>query len=81
MTVTPLLSPEQEAEAQRLFQVLRRTADQDLLALARLLASRADRDLLGPTELEVRDRVQHLGAQAVQTALQERKKRGTRGRA
>jgi hypothetical protein len=77
----PLSTPELEAEAQRIYQVLKRTADQDLLALARLLASKPDRELLGKTEFEVRDRVHALGARAVETALSERKKGGTKGRA
>lgn len=79
MSPLPQLSSEQEAEAQRIFQVLKRTTDDDLLALARLLASKKDRDLLGQTEFEVRDRVHHIGAKAVETALSERKKGGTRG--
>ncbi len=63
------LSAEQEAEAQRIFQILKNTADDDLLALARLLASKKDRDLLGQTEFEVRDRVHQIGAKAIQTVL------------
>ena len=74
------LSPEQEAEAQRIFQVLKQTSEQDLLARARLLASKPDRELLGRTEFEVRDRVHQLGAKALETALAERKKGGTKGR-
>jgi hypothetical protein len=73
------LSAEQEAEAQRLFQILKGTSDDDLLALARLLASKKDRDVLGQTEFEVRDRVHPIGAKAIQTALDERKKGGTKG--
>ena len=75
------LTPEQEAEAQRIFQVLKRTADEDLLAMARLLASKPDRALLGQTEFQLRDRVQEIGAKAIETALQERKKGATKGRA
>ena len=72
------LSAEQEAEAQRIYHVLKQTADQELLAVARLLAGRPDRQLLGRTEFEVRDRVQHIGAQAIEAALHERKKGGTK---
>ncbi len=78
MSCQPQLSIEQEAEAQRLFQILKRTTDDDLLALARLLASKKDRDLLGQTEFEVRDRVHQIGAKAIETALDERKKGGTK---
>jgi len=78
MSRQPQLSAEQEAEAQRIFQILKSTTDDDLLALARLLASKKDRDLLGQTEFEVRDRVHQIGAKAIETALDERKKGGTR---
>jgi hypothetical protein len=75
------LTPDQEAEAQRIFAVLKRTSEADLISLARLLASKADRDLLGATEFAVRDRVLRIGAQALETALQERKKGAMTGRA
>lgn len=77
MSRLPQLSTEQEAEAQRIFQVLKRTTDDDLLALARLLAAKKDQELLGQTEFEIRDRVHHIGVKAIETALQERKKGGT----
>jgi hypothetical protein len=71
------LTPDQEAEAERIFAILKQTTDADLKALARLLASKADRDLLGATEFQVRDRVLRIGAQALEAALAERKKGGT----
>jgi hypothetical protein len=75
------LSAEQEAEAQRIYQVLKQSCERDLLALARLLASKPDRQLLGQTEFEVRDRVHEIGARALAAALEERKKGATKGRA
>jgi predicted GNAT family N-acyltransferase len=78
MSRQPQLSAQQEAEAQRIFQILKSTTNDDLLALARLLASKKDRDLLGQTEFEVRDRVHQIGAKAMETALHERKKGGTK---
>lgn len=75
------LSPDQQAEAERIYQIMRQDTDADLRQLAELLASKPDRQLLGATEFEVRDRVHDIGAKALQTALQERKKRGTKGRA
>jgi hypothetical protein len=71
------LTPDQEAEAERIYQALRSAADADLRSLARLLASKADGDLLGATEFQVRDRVLGLGAKALAAALQGRKKRAT----
>ena len=79
MTELPL-RPEQEAEAQVLFQRLKAAFEREALQLARLMASKEDRQVLGGTEFEVRDRVHRLGAQVLETVLQERKKKGTRGR-
>src|SRR5262245_45739811 len=72
------LTPEQEAEAGRIFDALKETAEADLWVLARLLASKDTGELFGRTEFEVRDRVHALGAKAVETALAGRKKGGTR---
>jgi hypothetical protein len=71
------LTPEQEAEAQRIFDRLKETADADLMALARLLAGKETGELFGRTEFEVRDRVQAIGAKALESALAGRKKGGT----
>ena len=72
------LTPEQAELAERIYQTLRQAADADLRDLAELLASKPDRQLLGQTEFEVRDRVHAPGAKALQTALDERKKGGTK---
>jgi hypothetical protein len=73
------LTPEQEAEAQVLFQRLKSALEREALQLARLMASKADCELLGGTEFAVREQVHRLGAQVLETALQERKKGGIRG--
>jgi hypothetical protein len=73
-----LLTPEPAESAERIFQSLRQAVESDLRSLAELLASKPDRQLLGPTEFEVRDRVHRIGAKALQTALNERKKGGTK---
>ena len=75
----PFLTPEQAAEADRLFHILRPTVEDELRRLTHLLASKPDDTLLGKTEFEVRDRVHKIGAKAIETALHERKKGGTRG--
>ena len=75
------LTPEQEAEAQRLAEIIGKRAQQEALTVARLLVSKKDHELLGATEFEIRDRVHKLGAHAIETALNERKKGGTKGRA
>jgi hypothetical protein len=76
-----LLSPEQEAEAQHLYELLQQTFLDEARRFARLLASKADGEQLGRTESEVRDQFHRLAATALQTALNERKKGGTRARA
>ena len=78
MSRTPL-TPDQQAEADRLRTALAAAVAADLDDLARLLASKADGDLLGPTEFQVRDLVHRIGARAIETALAERKKGGTTG--
>jgi hypothetical protein len=75
------LTPEQEAEAQRLANIIAEKAKEEALHMARLLVSKKDHELLGATEFEIRDRVHKLGAGAIETALRERKKGGTKGRA
>jgi hypothetical protein len=75
------LTPEQEAQAQRLTdQIMVRTRE-EVLQMNRLLMSKRDSELLGPSEFEIRDRVHDLGAKVIEAALNERKKGGTKGRA
>ena len=75
----PSLTPEQAELSDRIFHSLRQAADADLRHLADLLASKPDRQLLGQTEFEVRDRVHTIGAKAIETALGERKGGGIKG--
>jgi hypothetical protein len=72
------LTPEQAEVADRILESLRQAVETDLRGLAELLASKPDSQLLGQTEFEVRDRVHKIGAKAIETALGERKKGGTR---
>jgi len=75
----PELTPEQQAEAQRIRTALLETAAEDIRELAELLASKDDSNTLGATEFTVRDIVHRIGAKAVQTALEGRKKGATTG--
>jgi hypothetical protein len=74
---TPDHSPEQADLEERIYQGLRQCCDSDLRKMASLLASKPYNKLLGRTEFEVRDIVHDLGAKALQTALDERKKGAT----
>jgi hypothetical protein len=72
------LSPEQVADAERIFQAVRQATEDEAWRIAQLLASKPDAQLLGATEFEVRDLVHGIGAKAIQVALDGRKKGGTR---
>ena len=73
------LTPEQRDEADRIEQRLLAVVGDEIRGIAELLASKPDRQILGPAEFQVRDRVHKIGAQAIQAALDERKKGATRG--
>jgi hypothetical protein len=75
------LSAEQEAEAARIAEIIKQKVNDEVFRMARLLASKPDAELLGKTEYEIRDRVHQIGACALETALEERKKGGTKVRA
>jgi hypothetical protein len=79
MKTTTQLDPRQQDEAERIYQTLLKAAETDLRSIAVLLASKPDHQLLGRTEFEVRDLVHALGAKALQTALEERKRGGIEG--
>ncbi len=76
-----VLTPAQEVEAQRLAEIIAQKTKEEVLLMARLLVSKEDHELLGDTEFEIRDRVHRIGAHAIETAVNRRKKGGTKGRA
>lgn len=80
MSTAPL-TPEQEAEAQRLAGIIGRKAQEEALRMARLLVSKSDAEVFGRTEYELRDSAHRVAAHALEAALRERKKGGTAGRA
>ena len=75
------LTPEQEAEAQRIAAIIGKRAQEEALHMARIMTAKPDAQLLGATEFEIRERAHQFAAHALQTALNERKKGGTKGRA
>jgi hypothetical protein len=76
-----VLTTEQEAEAERLAAIIGKRAQEEALQMARIMVSKPDAQLLGATEFEIRDRAHKLAAHAIETALNERKKGGTKVRA
>lgn len=69
-----VLTPEQQAEAERIEDILKAKAAVEIRFITRLLASKSDRELLGATEFRIRDAVHRLGASGIDAALSERKK-------
>lgn len=69
--------PETQArQAEELYESLREATDRDLRAIAELLASKPDNQLFGATEFQLRDMVHRIGARALETAAEQRKKGG-----
>lgn len=73
------LTAEQRDEADRIERRLLAVVGDEIRGIAELLASKPDRQILGEAEFQVRDRVHRIGARAIETALDERKKGATRG--
>lgn len=76
-----MLSAEELAEAKRSYEVMKQAVEGDLWRICCLLAGKRDDELFGRTEFEVREEVLRIGAKAVETAANGRKKRGTKGAA
>jgi hypothetical protein len=76
------LVAEQLSEAEReMFEALQPAFEEERLRVAKLLASKADGELFGETEFELRDRVHHLAATSLEQAAEQRQKKGgVRGR-
>lgn len=70
------LTEDQELLAQRVYEKLRATMEDELLAMARLMASKPDNELFGPGEFELRDKLNDVGAKVLETAANERAKKG-----
>ena len=73
-SITLNLTAEQRDEAARIKERLMALVEHEIQGIAELLASKPNRQILGAAELQVRDRVHQIGARAIETALDERKK-------
>jgi hypothetical protein len=69
MSLNEPLDAELETQAQELAARIRARADEDILALARLLVSKNDAEVFGDTEFEARTMVHHVGAVALEERL------------
>jgi hypothetical protein len=70
------LSAEQEADAQRIYEKLSDTMKTELMGMARLMAAQPDHELLGRGEFALRDKLNEFGATVLETAVNERAKKG-----
>jgi hypothetical protein len=75
------LTPEQEQQAEVLFQRIEELYREEARRVARLFASKSNDQILGKTEFQLRDMLHRLGATSLEAALAGRKKGGTKGRA
>jgi hypothetical protein len=64
------------AEEQVVYERLGPLFEAERLRMAKALASKADGELFGANEFEMRDRVHELGAKALEIAANERQKKG-----
>jgi hypothetical protein len=69
MSLNDPLSPALEAQALELAARIRARADDDILALARLLVRKSDAEVFGETEFETRSLVHRIGAAALEERL------------
>jgi hypothetical protein len=67
------LTAEQELEAKQLEARIRLAIEKEVGALAKLLVGKADKDLFGQTEFDVRELVLRIGAKAYEERLREKK--------
>jgi len=70
------LTQEQEELAQRIYQRLQAKLNEELLAMARLMASKPVHEIFGKGEFELRDKLNQVGATIVAEAANERSKKG-----
>lgn len=70
------MTPEQFAEAQRAFEVTKQATEEELWRMACLTASKQDSELLGETEFQMRDILLRIGARTLETAVNQRRKKG-----
>jgi hypothetical protein len=70
------MTPEEFAEVQRVYEISRQAADEELWRMACLTVSKKDHELLGQTEFQMRDILLRIGASVLETGVNERRKKG-----
>ena len=75
------MTPERSVEVQRVHDVMLKAMDQEIWRMAEFMVTRRDDQLFGETEFVLRDKVLRMGAQALETTVNDRKKGGTKAAA
>jgi hypothetical protein len=70
------MTPEEFAEAQRVYEVGKQAAEDELWRMACLTAGKKDGELLGETEFQLRDILLRIGASMLENSVNERRKKG-----
>ena len=70
------LTAEQEREAEVIADIVLAAMQVEAKNIGRLLASKANSELFGQTEFQLRDILHGLGTRGIDAVLSERKKRG-----
>ena len=71
-----VLTADQEAEAERIYGLIKSKVDEQVREMARLMASKKASEMLGPGEFQLRDRLNEVGVGVLEAALNERAKKG-----
>ena len=74
-----VLTADQEAEAERIYGLIKSKVDEQVREMARLMASKKTSEMLGPGEFQLRDRLNEVGVGVMEAALNERVKKGVPG--
>ena len=72
----PGMSPEQYAQAQQLYDVTEQALAEERWRMCCLMAMKANGELLGRAEFELRDHAHRMGAVTLEAAVNERSKKG-----
>jgi hypothetical protein len=70
------LSPEQEVEAQRIFQRIKDKVEEEVLDMVRHMVGKPVQEIFGAGEFELRDKLNDMGAKILQESANERAKKG-----
>lgn len=70
------LSPEQEEEAQQIYQRIKDKVEEEVLGMVRHMVGKPVHEIFGAGEFELRDKLNDMGAKILQESANERAKKG-----